>query len=300
MTLMGFLLLGLLLLALLLASSLMGCRERFANITGSAEEEVVQAFNTILMRDPTTNELRIASMLIRAGDMDAHALQTALISSDEYQRLVKLQSNTVSPELMRMIASREYLGRVSAIYKDIFKTTIPTDLLLPYNDLYTMMMGREDTTFRNMLLDPRYAEFEMAVLAEEELNRDALFSMYNSVFVNNTPIVKPTEPIPSYMTPEGTIGSNASMWTANDNVSIGTVIPPWKDRGQAETTYALYDEGETASPLPTVASMDTRTSVPSGPMPPLQGEVVGTSLATSASMLNETPKETASSITASS
>ena len=234
-----------LLIALLIVVSLYGCgcglglglgaKEGFENITSSTEEEVIRSFNSILQRDPTIEELTKITKDIQLGNSSIHKLQLQMISSDEYLRMAKTQSNTVTPELMRVIAEREYLAKIGELYKDVFQKRIHGDLVLPYYDLYAYVFKRSDLTLRNMFFDPRYPQFEVDVLNSKELNRKVLFDLYNTTFVRRDPRTPVEMPKATYMVPEGSIASDASMWTPAD---AATVIPPWKSANQEEVTYS--------------------------------------------------------------
>jgi len=301
---MGRFLLTLLLVALLIAISMFGCgfcrgwgavRENFENITSSIEEEVIRSFQTILQRDPTIEELKTVTKDIQQGNSSIHKLQLQMISSDEYQRMMKTQSNTVTPELMRVIAEREYLEKIGNIYRDVFEKKIPSDLVLPYHDLYVFVFKRDDLLLRNLFLDPRYEQFEEDVLSSKELNREDLFDLYNTTFVRKDPRTPVEMPKAAYMVPEGSLASDASMWVEMDKNIGGTVIPPWKSLDQEETTYSLYEkeDGQAAPPVevrppvmpPTtppaqVPPVDVSESLPQ-PRAPLQGSLVGANLSTS-------------------
>lgn len=271
-----------------------GMRENFENITSSIEEEVIRSFQTILQRDPTIEELKTVTEDIHKGDSSIHKLQLQMVSSDEYQRMVKTQSNTVTPELIRIIAQREYLAKIGEIYRAVFDKKIPGDLVLPYYDLYVFVFKRDDMLLRQLFTDERYPQFEEDVLNSEELNREDLFDLYNTTFVRRDPRTPVEMPKAAYMVPEGSLASDASMWVQQEETLGGTIIPPWKSLDQEEVTYSLYerDDGATAAPpvqtreqvmtptTPEPTPVDANASLPQ-PNAPLQGSLAGASLSTS-------------------
>lgn len=296
-----------LLIAVLLAVSMFGCgfrlgfitQENFENITASTEEEVIRSFQSILQRDPTIEELTKITTDIQQGNSSIHKLQVQMVSSDEYLRMVKTQSNTVTPELLRVIAEREYLAKIGELYQDVFQKKIPGDLVLPLHDLYVYVFKRSDLTMRNLFYDSRYPQFEQDMLSTKELNREDLFDLYNTTFVRRDPRTPVEMPKATYMVPEGSIASDASMWTSMDDSSgaLGTtVIPPWKSPDQEEATYSPYEKEDGTPPAPPaevtrpilppttppsqVSPVDVNAPPPQ-PNAPLQGSLVGTNLSTS-------------------
>lgn len=279
------------------------------NITASVEEEVIRTYNMILQRDPTMDELKSVTKDIQQQNLNFYTLRLILVDSDEYQRMVKTQTNTVSPELLKMIAERDYLARIIKIYEEVFQKKIPSDLVLPYHDLYVHVFKNNDRLLRNMYLDDRYGTFETELLSSINLDRDQLFAIYDRIYgMKEVPssswmpvapldadieknkfrltdgreiwykgLPSAPEPQPFYQLQEGSVGTNVSDWSVNDAIPGDLVIPPWRDRAPMVETETSPMLPPTTPPPPVTVT----TGVPGTPQAPLQSGLGSTSLSTS-------------------
>lgn len=256
-------------------------RETFQNMTFTLEEEIIRTYNGILGRDPSTDELKGVVADMNAKKIDFYTLRLMLINSDEYLRIVKTQTNTVSPDLLRMIAEREYVAKVEKIYRAELGTKIRSSLVLPYHDLYVHVFRNNDRLLRNMFRDDRYGQFEKDVLATVGLDREKLFALYDRVYglkeipvpswwptvsmgdeinrnrfkdaagkdvwYNAPPTSEP--PAADYIVRPDAFANAAAMWEANyANLEKGATYP-WKSDKQEEVTYAPYTPSQDKKPL---------------------------------------------------
>ena len=264
-------------------------KEGFVNITNTNEESIIRAYNSILHRDPSPDELMLALDDIREKRKTMHELGMELVNSDEYQRYTKTQTNSISPDLIRILAEDEYLKKVKKIYMDVFNKMIDHNLVLPYNDIYVHLFGRSDSRLISMFKDERYPGFEKDVLESQklDLDRDKLFAFYEKTFSKDAPARKEGEPQPMYLVSENTLASDAGMWVPSDEDVGRTVQTPWRSASQEEATYKRFvPEGTQfvfSTPIsltePIMPPFKSKQPVVVGrlpvPKPPLQDELVG-------------------------
>ncbi len=268
-------------------------RENFVDVTNTKLEGIIRAYNEILSRDPSVSELKSAIDDIRSKRSNMYRLKMALINSDEYRRYEKTQTNSASPDLVRILAEDEYLKRVKQIYMDVFKKKIDHNLVLPYNDMYVHLFNSSDDKLAVMFRNERYPRFEEDVLQtlKLDLDREKLFALYEKTFSKNA-IKNTEEPKPMYIVKEDTLASDAQMWIPSDEDVGRTIQTPWRSATQEEVTYKRFvPEGVQfvlSNPIsltePIIPPFKTKPPVVVGqlpiPKPPLQKELVGASLST--------------------
>lgn len=247
-------------------------KETFENMTFTLEEEIIRTYNSILGRDPSMDELKGLVADMNAKKIDFYTLRLMLINSDEYMRIVKTQTNTVSPDLLRMIGEREYVAKVERIYKEEMGNKLQSSLVLPYHDLYVHVFRNNDRLLRNMFKDDKYGQFEKDVLATVGLDREKLFALYDRVYgLKEIPVPSwwPTvsmgeeiaknkfkdaegkdvwyrapstsaPPVADYIIKPKSFDNAASMWQANYADLDKGVTYPWKSDKQEEVTYSSY------------------------------------------------------------
>lgn len=135
-------------------------KEHFLSSDGSTmEEHVIALYETILQRQPSSKEMIDATRNLYNGTWTEVGLRQRLIHSDEYQRMIKLQSNDLAPELQKMIADRALVQRISVLYKEERKETIPEHMVLPLKDVYVMLEYNE-YAFRAFLRNKKFKYLE--------------------------------------------------------------------------------------------------------------------------------------------
>lgn len=258
--------------------------EGFLDQSRSIEENVISLYKELLDRAPTPEELKSVVGDINTKGLNMYTLRLLLISSDEYERLVKTQSNETAPELVKMIAEREYIERVSTIYKEALQRKIKPELVLPYHDLYINVFKNSDQLLRDMFLDKRYGKFERDVLETTGLDRDKLFALYDrayglkdiavsawwpsvptradieknrfqiyenkEIWYSAPPTAAP--PKQNYIVPSTSFENTAALWEERYDALNKGINYPWKGARQEEVTYRMYGPSGTSgstSPL---------------------------------------------------
>jgi len=274
--------------------------ESFIGNSGSDNEKIIQTYNEILQRDPTVSELKSIKKSMKKKNLNFYKLRVLLYSSDEYYRIIKIQTNTTTPELMIMIAQQKYVEKINKIYKDTFNKKINSDLVLPYQDLYDYKFKLKDDKLKEMLQDERYNDFEEEVLATNGLDRDMLFDIYHDKYEKKhdknkkkSKVIPAYPPQPYYILTGSSIANDASSWEESDSKASSKIIPPWKNSNQPELTYhknidrdkqEKYEENigmktfifpSTSRPKP----VDVNKPLPL-PKYPLQSTLIGSKLST--------------------
>ena len=134
---------GLILILIIILSQIIQKKkiEKFASIDNdvminTVETKIIGIYYDILKRQPKSDELRTEVIQINSGELTYDGLRRKLIDSDEYHRLIKLQSNELVPELPKMIADRDLVNKISNIYFEQIHAIIPVDLIYPLRDIY--------------------------------------------------------------------------------------------------------------------------------------------------------------------
>lgn len=148
--------------------------------TGSSaatiEDTVLGIYQQVLDRSPSSTELVDATRNLRDGTWTEAGLRQRLIDSDEYQRLIKTQSNLLTPELTKMIADRAIIDMISKIYEEEKQHAIPDDLILPLKAAF-VALDYNEYAFRALLRAPKYSYFEADVQEANDVTIDTVTAL---------------------------------------------------------------------------------------------------------------------------
>ena len=145
---------------------------------GTAEDTVLEIYTKVLRRQPTAEELVAGTEAINTG-VD---LEMKLKGSEEYARLIKLQSNELTPELDKMLSDQAILAKITKNYRiERGGKAIPQHLVLAYRDLY-IYMDYNDFTFRAFLRHRKYPDFEDLLMRTNPLNREIALKLFKEWF----------------------------------------------------------------------------------------------------------------------
>lgn len=213
------------------------------------EERVIAVFEDVLQRQPSSTELINSVRDIKNDVISWDGLRQRLMDTQEYERMIKLQSNTLAPELDKMLADSRLIKEVSAIYRQVKQRDIPNHMILPLRDLYTTV-DYNPYTLAAILKDKKYDAFEQDIRRARDLDKNGLIEMYTKQF-NQVEIAKSSAEIAK--SPEAV--AIASVATTNNNPTVAAATTA----GQSTTT------------TPSTASATT-TTAPSGPANTLSAE----------------------------
>lgn len=145
------------------------------------EQNIINLYMQILIRQPTSQELLTYTRKISSGKMTIDGLRQRLIDSEEYNRIIKLQSNDLTPELPKMISDKDMLSRIAQIYQEERGNQEPTILILPLRDAY-IKLDYNEYALRAMLRDQNYSSFEEEIQTTQELDSDQLNTIFAKYF----------------------------------------------------------------------------------------------------------------------
>ena len=156
--------------------------ELFTNLSKSdIIEDVIDIYYKNLQRSPTSQELKTHATAIDKGEYDYRELELRIINSDEYQRLIKTQTNLLVPETKRMVEEKDVITVLKVIYKKFMKKDLKKQLFLPMKDLY-VFFNFNIYKFIAMIQDSKYPEFESTLLSDHRLSRESLIELYLKTF----------------------------------------------------------------------------------------------------------------------
>jgi len=153
--------------------------ENFEDST--VETTVIKIYNTILERDPNSTELMKVSKQIRNNELTYLGLQQRLINTDEYQRIIKVQSNSLSPELPKILSDKDINTRLAFVYKYELTRPIPDYMVFPIKDIYIRLEFNENAV-RAMLRDIRYPQFEEDIKYTQGLDYQDVMTLFETYF----------------------------------------------------------------------------------------------------------------------
>ena len=154
--------------------------EFFANAS-DITQDVIDLYYKTLKRSPNSNELKKHVQALKREDYDMRELEMRLINSDEYQRLIKTQTNMILPETKRMIEEKDVITLIKNVYFKIRGKKLQKELYLPLKDLY-IYFDYNLYKFVAMLRDSKYPEFESEILKDAKLSRESLVELYHATF----------------------------------------------------------------------------------------------------------------------
>ena len=144
-------------------------------------DQIMNLYWELLQRQPTSQELSSSINEIKNGTLTIEGLRRRLVDSDEYDRLSKLQSNELNPELKKMLSDRELITYIAKIYKDEKQTIIPNYMTLPLKDIYNYL-NYNDYAFRAMLRDSSYPKFDNSIKTGFNLTRTNVIDIFLEYF----------------------------------------------------------------------------------------------------------------------
>jgi hypothetical protein len=155
----------------------------FENFENSSDisANVIKIYYDTLKRSPTSQELQKHTKEIFEKNYDYNELELRLVNSDEYQRLVKTQTDTILPETSRVLEEKQVVDRIKRIYLKVREKECPVTMYLPLKDMY-IYFDYNVYKFVALLRDTKYSDFQRDILQISNLSRDKLIEMYLETF----------------------------------------------------------------------------------------------------------------------
>lgn len=147
----------------------------------AATSQVITIYKELLDRDPNGTELSGDVAAINSGMLNSFSLRRRIMDSVEYSNSIKLQSNSINPELSKMISDQNMMHRISEIYKAEIGSTIKQYILLPLRDIF-MLLEYNEWSLRAMFRDASYKKFENDIKSTPDLNNPQMMDIFNRYF----------------------------------------------------------------------------------------------------------------------
>jgi hypothetical protein len=152
-----------------------GATETFVVVPADLDARIVEIYQGILGRNPTGKEQTLRRKQMTEGKTTLDALRRELKGSDEYINNLKMQNNGLAPELPRIIADRDLINHIGAMYRKERKAEMPANMILVLRDVY-VILNYDDAHFIAFLRMDNYDELEYAVKNDYAFNRDKLIA----------------------------------------------------------------------------------------------------------------------------
>lgn len=155
--------------------------EAFEMKQHTLEAYIIEIYQEVLQRQPTGKELAAVKTAFVNYETTLEGLRKKLIDSDEYERLMKTQSNVLAPELTKMISDQSLLELIASIYNKYRSSNVPNGMLLPLRDVY-IYLDYNKYKLIVVLQHKNYKPFEKDILSEENLDKDLLIQTFLRYF----------------------------------------------------------------------------------------------------------------------
>ena len=143
--------------------------------------KIINLYKELLVRQPTDKELIGYNTKIMNGLIDLKDLKRLIVNSDEYTKIIKLQSNIVNPGLLYSTMKDNINSKIAIIYQKEMDEEIPKKLLGPLKDIYHYFQYNE-YLFRALLVNTKFTMFKEEVIIDSNLKRDDIIKLYKNYF----------------------------------------------------------------------------------------------------------------------
>tara|TARA_B110001450_G_scaffold203110_2_gene192528 strand:- start:1793 stop:5467 length:3675 start_codon:yes stop_codon:yes gene_type:complete len=143
---------------------------------------IIKLFKDLLHRQPTSNELNNFSKKIINQTHDLDKIKRHIINTDEYIRVVKLQSNDPNPNLLYAETKKTLFAKIAEIYLTELNEEIPTNLLGPLNDVYHYLQYNE-YLLRAILVHSNFENFKDELLENKKLVKNDIIEVLKKYFI---------------------------------------------------------------------------------------------------------------------
>jgi len=144
-------------------------------------QRVIDTYNAILKRNPTKDELTKHVRALDKNEYPVSEIELRLYNSDEYQRIVKTQTDILAPETTRILQEKEIIDYVKTVYQYAFKKKPEKDILLPLKDLF-IYFDFNPYKLLALFRHSNYKDFEDDFKNSKNLTKQVLIDMYLARF----------------------------------------------------------------------------------------------------------------------
>lgn len=146
------------------------------------ENQIIKVYLEVLTRQPTGAEMVDLVRKISRKEMSIDGLRQKLIDSEEYERLIKTQTNVLAPELNKMLSDKLLIEKIAKIYREEKGKKIADILIYPYKDVY-VELDYNEYAFRAFLRSSKYSDFENDISRKEATTKEETIELFNKTFV---------------------------------------------------------------------------------------------------------------------
>lgn len=243
-------------------------RKEFFSVSENTNTEynIIRTYRYLLQRDPTPDELKSVKQDMLENNMSFYTLRQLLVDSEEYQRILKTQSDDIAPELFKMMTDRDQIEHIGKMYKEVLKRNMRSEMALPYHDLYVYVFKTNDDLLKDMFMSKDLGSFEKEIMNTSELDRDKLFALYDRMY--GIKDIEVPDWWPSLSIRKGTekerfvmpkilyaddkprsIASDAGYWQMNYTALPFEMTPPWKEEEITSNSFSVMNESTILPPL---------------------------------------------------
>jgi hypothetical protein len=198
------------------------------------EERIIALYGEVLQRQPNATELINATRDIQSSTITWEGLRQRLMDAEEYDRIVKLQSNALTPELDKVLADSRIMREIVAIYRQVKNADIPQHMILPLRDIYTSI-NYNPFTLAAILQDQKYTTFEADIKRMSNADKSAMLQVYAQTF-DQTKLAEKSEEIAR--SPDAASIIAVTLTNNNPQVAAATATATANDGGAATSSSA--------------------------------------------------------------
>jgi len=143
---------------------------------------IINVYKTLLGRQPEARELRKNLQRFYEKNMDEDKLKMQIYNSNEYNIIIKMQSNDIEPGLVTFISQDQIKNLLMQIYKELLNKTPREKMIHPLYKCYIHLQYNDDL-FKALIIHDNFLLFEKAILREYIMTDDKLLVLFNEHFI---------------------------------------------------------------------------------------------------------------------
>ena len=138
--------------------------------------KIIKLYKELLYRQPTSTELDNFSRKIMSNFTNLEKIKRHIINTDEYSRVIKLQSNDPNPNLIYSDIKNNLYGKIANIYLIELNEEIPKSLLGPLNDIYHFLQYNE-YLLRALLIHSNFDNLKTEIIDNKKLVKNDIIKL---------------------------------------------------------------------------------------------------------------------------
>ena len=142
---------------------------------------IIRLFKDLLYRNPTSRELNTYFRKIVNTQLDLKKLRNLIINSEEYRKVVNLQSNNANSDVVYSNAKVNTINQISSLYFQELDEEIPKSLISPLKDIYVYFQFN-DYLFRALITNQKYSDFKSHILDSKDLKQSDIIDLLEQYY----------------------------------------------------------------------------------------------------------------------